>query len=109
MAQKASGKKGVPENVCIFGESPSENGSFLKRSEKTAAQAPAATRLCRPRNATNKVRACALVSLYIRLPSHPLKREDQSGSLLNEKAAKPHHRKPRHIEGKVSTQSTERG
>ncbi len=95
MAQKASGKKGVPENVYIFGESPSENGSFLKRSEKTAAQAPAATRLCpEPRNAKKKV---ALSPATQELP--------QSGSLLNEKAAKPHNREPRPIEGEVAREA----
>ncbi len=97
MAQKASGKKRAPENACIFGESPSEKGLFLKRSEKTASQAPAATRLCRPRNTTNKV---ALSGANAPAPPR--------GSLLNEKAAKPHNIEPRPTEGEVSTQSTEK-
>ncbi len=84
--------------LAFWGERSSQQKRLALNTFKAAAQAPAATRLCRPRNATNKV---ALSGANAPAPPR--------GSLLNEKAAKPHHRKPLPIEGEVSTQSTERG
>ncbi len=53
--QKVLGK-GARKCLHFLGRgAASVNGSLLKRSEKAATQAPAATRLCRPRNVKNKV------------------------------------------------------